>query len=92
MDVSTTPKTNYMWLWAHQDNQIIQENPESFFKHIMFINLKSSEVHIFIISEDTGARNPDGTFNEVLNILDMGSVSSRENEMRIWWNFETKKL
>ena len=62
-----------------------REIPKHFEKHISFINLEISEILVVDIFWKGGHRTKnDDPSNQILNILDMGSISSRKHEMVIW--------
>ena len=45
LEVSPTPKTNYFYLWRHQDTEKkIKEIPGAFQIYIIFINLRILEI------------------------------------------------
>ena len=63
----------------------------------MIITLKMLDIQHFF--EKTGAGKVDDPSNKLLEILDMGSISFRKHEMKLWnkklWNqenFETKRF
>ena len=39
---------------------------------------------IFIDLGKTGAENDEDPFNQILTILDMGSISIKKHEMKVW--------
>ena len=47
LDVSRPPKTNYFYLWRHQDTQRKSKKSLEHFKDMIFVNLNISEIHIF---------------------------------------------
>ena len=59
-------------------------DPESLLKSNMSGNLKFLEINIFEMLESTGPNIPDDPFKKLLNMLNMGWISSRKHEMGIW--------
>ena len=78
--VSLTPQTNTIYLWRHQDTSNNPKKPESFLTHIMLENINILEIdNVGSCGKERGRKIP--------NILNMGSISSREHEIEtlaIW--------
>ena len=72
-----------MFDFGPKELQIIQENPETFSKSIIWEISKSWNSNILTSLEKTGPENPEDSPNDVLKLLKMGSISSRKHEMDI---------
>ena len=84
-DVSMSPKTNIICFWRHQDTpNNPRTNPNSFFENMILENLKFRKSDTLKMLEQLGIGNHEDPSLNFLNILKMGSISSRKHEMAVW--------
>ena len=66
----------------------MQEDSQFISKNIILRNLKILEIDNFEFVEKDRPTNPEDPFNTFLEILNMGSISSKKHGMRILGNLE----
>ena len=55
LDVSMIPKTNYVYVWRHQDTSIIPGNPKCFFENSISVHFRFLLIEHFNMLEKAGA-------------------------------------
>ena len=80
--VTMTPKTNYVYLWRHQEtpNNSIT-NPESFLKIVCLEISTCRKSQILKMLQEMWAGNIEDMSNAFFQILNMRSISSKKHEM-----------
>ena len=92
LDVSPAPRTNDCHLWGHQDTWKRKKTPGTFFGKYYFCKSQNWGNPLFWqFSKKRAPINPEDSYNRILNIVDMGSISIKEHEMEIVWILETLK-
>ena len=76
LDVSMSPKTNYVYLWRHQETSNNSRVPDTLFEKKKFANLKKWTSHILeTLGKRWGRRIPTTRLSNSLKILNVGSIS-----------------
>ena len=84
LDVSLSPKTNYVYLRRPQDTSNNLINNLNLFDNHNFVNLRLPESMFCQFGKDESPENIDDLSNESLKILDVRSISTKYIEIQIW--------
>ena len=84
LDVSMTPKTNYFYLWSNQDTSKNLRKIPNHFQIIISDNRKISDIEDFENFGKDGHQQIMKIRLIFLKNLNMGSISSRKHEMKVW--------
>ena len=83
-NVSFHPNTNIIYLSKPQETSSNPRKAHIFGKY-SFLEIAEARKSNFCKSwTSRAAENPDDPSNNILKILDMGSISSRKHEMKFW--------
>ena len=62
----------------------IKKRPGVFFEHIMFTSFKKLNPQVCQVWKRRAPKNDEGPSNNILKVLDMGSISIKKHEIEIW--------
>ena len=82
-NVSPSPKTNYFYLWRHQDTATKPRKPLEHLKKMVVATIISINPKVWKCSNRRAPDNPEDPSNEILKVLDTGSISINKHEMEI---------